>query len=257
MKKTGIICLIILLALGALGASYGSWTQNLSLTATNVSIAAAPAVATDPATSITVSSATLNGHLSAVAPGNSSVTVHFNYGLNTSYGNIVAATPSSVSILNSSFTYALTGLIAGRTYHFQAKGLGFFTVYGGDRQFTTPTSSPVFSQASFSSQDADGNVTPSGSGLSTQLLSVTITPLNNGNAKSATVACTITNNSGSTVTCTGVWSTPQDNNITSVLFTGNAFGSPIVNGETVNGTITLNWSQQKDHTLTANLTFTY
>jgi hypothetical protein len=47
----------------------------------------------------------------------------------------VAATPASVSVLNSTFTYALSGLTAGQTIHYRAKGVGFFTVYGSDQSF--------------------------------------------------------------------------------------------------------------------------
>ncbi len=142
MKKLGLICLVLLLAMGILGVSYARWSQPLHISAT-VSIAAAPGVTTNVASSVTATSATLNGSLNSLGPGNSGVTVSFEYGDAAHYPiynlGTVAGNPSSWNgAVPKAFTAALSNLQSGTKYHFRAKGVGFFTVYGQDQTFTTP-----------------------------------------------------------------------------------------------------------------------
>jgi len=127
MRKLGFVCLALLLAAGALGVVYSSWSQNLNTNAT-VSIAQAPAVVANGANAGTTS-ATLNGSLTQVAPGNAPVLVGFQYwdaatpGIVTTVANV-----ASVSSLNSTFSTTVTGLTSGHTYVYQSTGVGFFTV---------------------------------------------------------------------------------------------------------------------------------
>ncbi len=83
----------------------------------------------------------MNGNLTALGAA-ASVTVSFDYGTTTSYGSSVAGTPSSLTSPGS-FSANLTGLTAGRTYHFRAKAAaGSNTpVYGADQTFTTAAAS--------------------------------------------------------------------------------------------------------------------
>jgi hypothetical protein len=195
-----VICLVLLVAMGILGVSYARWSQPLYVSAPTVSIATAPAVVTDAATNVTGTSATLNGHLSGMAPGTSSVAVYFNYGPTTSYGTTVAATPASVSALNSTFTYTLSGLTAGQTIHFQAKGVGFFTVYGGDQHFTTPapwTGYSVITPGTITPTPSD-YTTITATGVGTMTMNVTINVGDNGHDYTFPVTCTLWNSSGVT-----------------------------------------------------------
>ena len=135
MRKLGFICLALLLAAGALGVVYSSWSQNLNTNAA-VSIAQAPAVSASGANAGTTS-ATLNGSLTQVAPGNAPVSAGFQYwdaatpGIVTTVANV-----ASVSSLNDTFSAPITGLTAGHTYGYQSTGVGLFTVNSAPSTFT-------------------------------------------------------------------------------------------------------------------------
>ncbi len=102
-----------------------------------------------PATVVTIAAsnliginATLNGSVNAnYAPTN----VSFEWGLNTSYGNTINATPSLTTGSTSTLvSAALTGLSLGTTYHFRCVGTGpGGTVYGQDLFFISDCPSPV------------------------------------------------------------------------------------------------------------------
>ena len=75
-----------------------------------------PIVTTNSATSVTTSSATLNG---TVNPNGLSTTVKFRWGTNTNYGNEITGIPSSISGTTTQAVMGnLTGLLANTTYHF-------------------------------------------------------------------------------------------------------------------------------------------
>jgi hypothetical protein len=95
-----------------------------------------PTVVTLAATNVYGTTATLNG--SVVANG-SSTTVSFNWGLTASYGNTVAATPSTVTGNTPTAVFAnLTGLLPVTTYHFRCVGVNSIgTTLGSDLTFTT------------------------------------------------------------------------------------------------------------------------
>ena len=94
-----------------------------------------PAVTTGSASSITQTSATLNGNLTSFGSA-SSVEVSFEWGLTTAYG-----TPLPVKTMNATgaFSATVSGLTPGTTYHFRAKAVaGGTTVYGDpENTFTT------------------------------------------------------------------------------------------------------------------------
>lgn len=104
--------------------------------------ATAPTVVTNAATAVTSNSATLNGSVNA---NGSSTTVTFEWGLTTSYGNTVNATPNTVTGSSATaVSYALGSLAPNTTYHFRAKGVNAGgTNYGVDQQFTTLASGSV------------------------------------------------------------------------------------------------------------------
>jgi hypothetical protein len=93
-----------------------------------------PFVITNPATSITGDSATLNG---TVDPHGFSTTVYFQYGRTISYGS---RTPNHVKTGNNyqNVTANISALTAHTTYHFRIVGTNTVgTRYGRDRTFTT------------------------------------------------------------------------------------------------------------------------
>ncbi|MBF0376652.1 MAG: formylglycine-generating enzyme family protein [Desulfamplus sp.] len=88
-----------------------------------------------PATSITSTTATLNG---TVNPNGSATTYYFDYGTTTNYGSKTTSQNAGSGTSNVSVTADLTGLVANTTYHFRlvatnSKG----TTYGSDYTFKT------------------------------------------------------------------------------------------------------------------------
>lgn len=92
---------------------------------------------TDPATDVTVATATLNG---TVNPHGRNVSVKFQYGPTAAYGTTVDANPATLSnSIATSVSADLVGLKPAKTYHFRVitnDGI-FGTVLGLDRTFTT------------------------------------------------------------------------------------------------------------------------
>ncbi len=104
----------------------------------NFNLLPVQAVTTNPATSITDTSATLNGDLTSLGAATSD-NVSFEWGTTTSYGSETSAQPlSAVGTFNDN----LTVLTANTTYHFRAKAVGDGTTYGDDMTFTTSTIAP-------------------------------------------------------------------------------------------------------------------
>ena len=95
-----------------------------------------PTVATLAATDIAASSATLQGR---VNPNNGSVTLAFEYGISTTYGSSVAASPANASgSTPATASAAVANLISGATYHYRlVASTGGSAIYGPDRTFTT------------------------------------------------------------------------------------------------------------------------
>jgi len=95
-----------------------------------------PAVVTTAATSITNTTATLNG---TVIPNGSTTAVTFQFGLTIAYGTIVAAIPSPVTgNLIVSVSANITGLTCNTLYHYMCVGVNSAgTTNGNDMTFTT------------------------------------------------------------------------------------------------------------------------
>lgn len=99
-------------------------------------------VTTEPASSITATSAVLAG--TAFVIGNvTNLDVSFEYGLTTNYGSVVAGAPGSVGSTSSvAFSAVVTGLQPSALHHFRAVATNGSSVFiGADRTFFTPGTS--------------------------------------------------------------------------------------------------------------------
>jgi phosphodiesterase/alkaline phosphatase D-like protein len=116
-------------AVNAGGTTYGA---DMTFTAGTTP----PTAATNAATGIGSTSATLNGTVNA---NNSSTTVTFQYGTSTNYDRSVAATPGTVTgSSNTSVNAAVSLLTPNMTYHFRVVAVNAGgTTYGADMTFTT------------------------------------------------------------------------------------------------------------------------
>jgi hypothetical protein len=105
-----------------------------------------PTIITTAATNIAGTTATLNGSVNA---NNDTTDVSFQWGLTTSYGNTVTATPSAVfGTTTTPVSAGITGLTTGTIYHFRAVGTNSSgTVYGNDMTFTTTNLPTVVTNA--------------------------------------------------------------------------------------------------------------
>jgi uncharacterized protein YjiK len=119
------------------GTTYGA-------DATFTTLAVAPTATSIAASSISGTTATLNGTINA---NNASTTVTFEYGLTTSYGTSVTAAQSPVTGTSvTPVSYALTGLTPNATYHYRVVGVNTEgTTNGGDMTFRTNDIAPNIS----------------------------------------------------------------------------------------------------------------
>ncbi len=167
-------------------------TAGISAASHNLAIIASPPTpltTTLAAAGVTDTGATLNG---SISDNGTTTTVSFEYGLTTSYGSTLAATPATLAgATTTAVSAAVTGLLAESTYHYRvvATNLGGTTV-GEDQTFTTS------SFASLASLQLNlGTLMPDFSGsqldyavaVPSTTESVSITPV----AKSATATVTV------------------------------------------------------------------
>ena len=105
--------------------------------ATGTAHAASPVATTGVATSVTATTATLNG---TVDPNKESTTYWFEFGTTTAYGNQTAAADAGPANAAKSVSADIAGLAPNTTYHFRlvAKNASA-TVAGADATFTTGT----------------------------------------------------------------------------------------------------------------------
>src|SRR5205814_1505751 len=104
----------------------------------NFSAVLPPAVITGTATGVGTNTATLNG---TVNPNGRSTTVHFDYGLTTSYGSTAPVAGTFNGSTAQAVSTNLTGLSPGTTYHFRVSaGNSVGTNNGLDQTFTTAIS---------------------------------------------------------------------------------------------------------------------
>jgi hypothetical protein len=81
-----------------------------------VSIVASPSVATQPATAVSLTGATLNG---TVNPAGDATNYHFEYGTTTAYGTSTAVQSAGSDAVAHAESATITGLQPGTTYHYR------------------------------------------------------------------------------------------------------------------------------------------
>jgi uncharacterized protein (TIGR02145 family) len=125
----------------SLGITYGN-----DMTFTTLGMP--PTASTENAGSLSSTSATLRGLVSA---NYISTTVTFEYGTSTSYGTVINASPNIVTGTNlQSVIASVSGLTTGTTYHFRVKAENSIgTTYGTDLTFVAIGPAPI--------ADVDGN----------------------------------------------------------------------------------------------------
>jgi hypothetical protein len=112
-----------------------------------VTTTAAPQVVTGSATNVTPSSATLNG---TVNPSGRATTWFFDFGTTTGYGNKTATKDAGSGTSNTNVSAAISGLTAGRTYHYRLTATSDAgTSHGSDQTFVA-SSAPAATTRSVS-----------------------------------------------------------------------------------------------------------
>ncbi len=106
-----------------------------------------PQVATNAATSLTSTSATLNGTLEQLG---SSTTVDMSFEYGTEPGTYTAATTPVAQTATGAFSADISGLTPGTTYYFRAKAAGEAVAYGAELSFATPVPPQVATNAATS-----------------------------------------------------------------------------------------------------------
>lgn len=192
--------------------------------------AIAPTVVTLAATSVTATGATINGTVNA---NNASTTATFEYGLTTSYGTSVNATPNTITgYTATSVSFAITGLTPNTTYHFRVKGVNATgTSNGLDLTFTTSMLAPTVvtnaaSAITTSSATLNGSVNANNSGNSTVTFEWGLTTAY-GNVANATPS-PVTGNTATSVSAnlTGLsTNTTYHFRVKAVNSTGTSYGS--------------------------------
>jgi hypothetical protein len=128
----------------------------------------APVAVTGAATSVTVTSATLNG---TVDPNGRATTWYFEYGTTTSYGSKTAEKSAGSGTATVGVSAPVPGLTRGRLYHFRLVATSDAgTSRGADQTFSTSGAPAVVTDAASSiaptSARLNGRVTPSGQATS-------------------------------------------------------------------------------------------
>jgi len=135
-----------------------------------------PSAITLPASSVTATSAVLNG---TVNPNSLATTYHFDWGTTISYGNTTTTTSAGSGSATLSVNAAVTGLVQGTTYHYR-----------------------------ISATNSNGTTTGNDLTLSYGMVLLTTTPASSITASAAASGGSITSDGGVTVTSRGVcWST--------------------------------------------------
>lgn len=120
--------------------------QGIELTFDTLKLA--PTAVSAAATSVTGTTATLNGTVNAQ---HDSTAITFEYGLTTGYGSTVTLTSSS-TYADTAVSTGLTGLVPNTTYHFRVKAVNSTgTTVGFDQSFTTSVAAPVVTTGTASS----------------------------------------------------------------------------------------------------------
>ncbi len=101
-----------------------------------------PTVFTDPASTISQTSATLNGRIN---PRGTATTAWFEWGMTTSYGSVTSSQSLGGGPTTVAINQVITGLSANTTYHFRAvaENVPGQPVRGADQSFTTLPNPPT------------------------------------------------------------------------------------------------------------------
>ncbi|MFH1243854.1 MAG: S8 family serine peptidase [Pseudomonadota bacterium] len=132
---------------GSVGVRYSynqaSVSENMAILFSLSSSPTVPTAISGSATSVELTSATLNG---TVNPNGASTTVIFEYGTDVNYGSSIAATQSPLAGTTAQSVSARpTGLKAGMTYHFRVTATNSVgTSNGSDKSFTTAAADVVY-----------------------------------------------------------------------------------------------------------------
>jgi hypothetical protein len=129
---------------------------------------AGPVAVTGSATSVTTTTATLNG---TVDPNGRATTWYFEYGTSTSYGSKTAEKSAGSGTSTTGVAAPVSGLTRGRLYHYRLVATSDAgTSRGADQTFSTVTSPTVVTGAASSvaptSAKLNGTVTPNGQATS-------------------------------------------------------------------------------------------
>jgi hypothetical protein len=117
---------------------------------------AAPQVVTGSASSVTTTSATLNG---TVNPSSRATSWHFEYGTSTSYGKSTAAKDAGSGTSLVAVAAPITGLTGGRTYHFRLVATSDAgTSRGSDQMFVAAGAPSVTTKAASSVKDTSATL---------------------------------------------------------------------------------------------------
>jgi hypothetical protein len=124
----------------------------------------APEALTGNASTVTTTSATLNG---SVNPNGRATTWYFEYGTSTSYGSKTTAKDAGSNTSPVTVSAAVTGLSVGRTYHFRLVATSDAgTSRGADQTFSTSAAPTVTTKPASEIKDTsaklNGDVNPSG-----------------------------------------------------------------------------------------------
>jgi hypothetical protein len=176
----------------------------------------------------------------------------------------VAGSPSSIFSAPTSFSADVSGLTAGVTYHYRAKAVGLFTVYGNDVTFTPVTAGTTgYSEITPGVPDPNNSITVSASGVGTMTMTLTVNITNNGQDYVVPVACTLWNAAGGTryvdtVSCVIVQA-PSQKTPATVTLGGALIASnhtQINNNSGVTGIVTVNTFKFGQGVYTVTITFT-
>jgi hypothetical protein len=132
--RTGVVYHFRLVATNSAGTGRGADRT--------FTLVAAPSVTTGPASSVSATTANLNG---SVVPNGQETSWHFDLGTSTSYGIATATKSAGSGTSSTNVSAAVAGLTPGTTYHYRlvaSNAAG--TTPGADRTFTT-AGAPVVS----------------------------------------------------------------------------------------------------------------